>query len=178
MATDATPPENLKCPHCLVVCFMPRSPRVWPLGHDSDGHWWVENRTCPNCGKVVVWLGCSTESNSNHPGILYPWGSQQWMFVRPKASGRPPVPSEVLEEFAEDYREACLVIADSPKASAALSRRCLQHILREKAQVKTQTTWLSLSRRSSMAAAYLPMSLTPSTLSATLETSLPTLIKV
>ena len=32
--------------------------------------------------------------------------------------------------------EACLVLADSPKASAALSRRCLQHILREKAKVK------------------------------------------
>ncbi len=29
-----------------------------------------------------------------------------------------------------------MVIADSPKASAALSRRCLQHILREKARVQ------------------------------------------
>ena len=46
------------------------------------------------------------------------------------------MPVEVPEDFAEDYREACLVIADSPKASAALSRRCLQHILREKAGVK------------------------------------------
>ena len=46
------------------------------------------------------------------------------------------MPTEVPEEFAEDYREACLVIADSPKASAALSRRCLQHVLREKAQVQ------------------------------------------
>ena len=34
--------------------------------------------------------------------------------------------------------EAALVIADSPKASAALSRRCLQHVLREKAKVKKQ----------------------------------------
>ena len=42
-------------------------------------------------------------------------------------------------EFAEDYAEACLVLADSPKASAALSRRCLQHILREKAGVKPGT---------------------------------------
>ena len=44
--------------------------------------------------------------------------------------------AEVPPEFAGDYLEACLVIADSPKASAALSRRCLQHILREKARVK------------------------------------------
>jgi len=38
--------------------------------------------------------------------------------------------------FAEDYIEACLVLPDSPKASAALSRRCLQHLLREEAKVK------------------------------------------
>lgn len=56
--------------------------------------------------------------------------------VRPKGISRPPCPSEVLEELAEDYTEACLVISDSPKASAALSRRCLQHILRKIAKVK------------------------------------------
>jgi hypothetical protein len=43
------------------------------------------------------------------------------------------LPSEVPPEFANDYKEACLIIANSPKASAALSRRCLQNILREKA---------------------------------------------
>lgn len=35
-----------------------------------------------------------------------------------------------------DYQEACLVLADSPKASAALSRRCLQHLLRDHFKVK------------------------------------------
>jgi hypothetical protein len=42
----------------------------------------------------------------------------------------------VPPEFGNDYIEACLVFADSTKASAALSRRCLQYILREKAGVK------------------------------------------
>ena len=42
-------------------------------------------------------------------------------------------PTEVPREFAEDYEEAQLVLKYSPKSSAALSRRCLQHILREKA---------------------------------------------
>jgi hypothetical protein len=42
----------------------------------------------------------------------------------------------VPEQHAADYREACLVVVDSPKASAALSRRCLQHLLREQAKVK------------------------------------------
>ena len=48
------------------------------------------------------------------------------------------MPAEVPEEFTADYKEACLVLADSPKASAALSRRCLQHILQEKSGAKTQ----------------------------------------
>ena len=42
-------------------------------------------------------------------------------------------------EIARDYEEACLVLADSPKASAALSRRCLQYLLREKASVQEGT---------------------------------------
>jgi hypothetical protein len=30
-----------------------------------------------------------------------------------------------------DYKEACLIVNDSPKASATLSRRCLQGIIRD-----------------------------------------------
>jgi hypothetical protein len=42
----------------------------------------------------------------------------------------------VPTEVAKDYLEACLVIADSPQASAALSRRCLQLLLRKYGGVK------------------------------------------
>jgi hypothetical protein len=55
---------------------------------------------------------------------------------RPRAPARAPLSTDVPEAFAADYREACLVLADSPKASAALSRRCLQQLLREKGGVK------------------------------------------
>ena len=51
---------------------------------------------------------------------------------------RTPAPSVVPKPLQEDYNEACLVLADSPKASAALSRRCLQNILRDHAKVKHQ----------------------------------------
>jgi hypothetical protein len=42
----------------------------------------------------------------------------------------------VLEPYAKDYREGCNTMAESPNASAALARRCLQRILREKTRVK------------------------------------------
>ena len=51
-------------------------------------------------------------------------------------TSRPPCPSEVPAHINEDYREACLVLPFSPKASAALSRRCLQNLLRDAAKVK------------------------------------------
>jgi hypothetical protein len=57
----------------------------------------------------------------------------------PKGVSRTPLGADVPNEFADDYREACLTLSDSAKASAALSRRCLQHVLREKAGVKHDT---------------------------------------
>jgi hypothetical protein len=43
------------------------------------------------------------------------------------------VPPEVVDPYRQDFKEACKVLLDSAKASAALSRRCLQAILRDKA---------------------------------------------
>jgi hypothetical protein len=52
-----------------------------------------------------------------------------WRMVQPQASARGPVPKEVPIIISADYVEACNVLPISPKASAALSRRCLQNIL-------------------------------------------------
>ena len=128
---------RVKCPHCLVVCYIEPSHYIRSLGSDSDGYWWLDDRQCPNCGKRIAWLVWSAEGTTGNPqSVGQPEGEQLWTLVRPKSTGRSPVPIEVPEEFAEDYKEACLVLSDSPKASAALSRRALQHILREKAGVK------------------------------------------
>ena len=63
---------------------------------------------------------------SNHQGSLI-----SSILIRPKTVNKAPIPKEVPEQFASDYKEACLVFADSPKASAALSRRCLQNIIHD-----------------------------------------------
>jgi hypothetical protein len=47
-----------------------------------------------------------------------------------------PVPPEVPDPYRQDYVEACKVLDDSAKASAALSRRNLQAVLRDKAGTK------------------------------------------
>jgi hypothetical protein len=69
-------------------------------------------------------------------GGLYAPNPSAFKIVHPKGISRSPTPPEVPPEFATDYAEACLVLPDSEKASAALSRRCLQHLLRERAGVQ------------------------------------------
>ena len=54
------------------------------------------------------------------------------------ASTARPIPAEVIDPYRQDFTEACKVLADSPKASAALSRRLLQAILQDKAATKSK----------------------------------------
>jgi hypothetical protein len=115
----------MKCPHCLDSIH-----EAWTnqgnFTADLDGsHWSIHHMKCPACGKVIAKLVNWTNANVNSERL-----------VVPKAPARVPLSPDVPPEFGDDYQEACLVLADSPKASAALSRRCLQHLLREKAGVK------------------------------------------
>jgi len=125
----------LKCPHCLVEFH---AEAEWmEIGADKEGTWGVEMYLCPNpdCGKRTVYLVLG--DTISQMGTLVRFAHvQKRIMIRPKGSNRPPVPSEVPTVFADDYTEACLVLPDSPKASAALSRRCLQNLLREEAKVK------------------------------------------
>ena len=115
----------MKCPHCLEAFFENWANVGSELEQDADGRWIVQFTKCPSCKKHLIRL--------QHAGEGEPW---QYTLVRPKGIARSPLPPEVPDEFAEDYREACLVLSDSPKASSALSRRCLQNLLREKVGVK------------------------------------------
>ena len=113
----------MKCPHCLTSFHS--NPDTSRLGSDEDGTWNVSYELCPECNRLIVKL-VLLRSNY-HPAYI---------LVRPKGFSRSPLPSEVDDiQVVEDYSEAALVLNDSPKASAALSRRCLQHILREKGGV-------------------------------------------
>lgn len=122
----------MKCPHCLVEFH--DHPRLVSIGQDVDGFWGYELRTCPSCHRNIIRLICG-DAVKHMEGIKeYRTISKDWV-AYPKVSSRPPCPSEVPEAIANDYKEACMVLIDSPKASAALSRRCLQNLLREKAGV-------------------------------------------
>lgn len=109
------------CPHCLVS-FHDKWISTFK-DSDKEGLKVLQYTVCSACERFVIRLN-STDKPSR--------------MVYPKGVSRAPVSKYVPEKFSEDYKEACLVLSDSPKASAALSRRCLQLILRDVANVKPQ----------------------------------------
>ena len=115
---------SMKCPYCLVAFHLQAYPPR-EIDYGSDGYWWIEYERCQDCGKTILWLTKSENRKQRRPETWVPAGEQCKMMVYPKGTNRPPVPANVPDEVAQDYLEACLVIGDSPKASAALSRRCL-----------------------------------------------------
>lgn len=122
----------MKCPHCLVECHSSFEKDY--IGKDSEGVWGIIYTYCPNpsCKKLIIMLVDGDYNRST--GEFY--DIRKSFFVRPKSITRSPLSPKIPKKFAEDYKEACLVFNDSPKASAALSRRCLQYLLREKSKVK------------------------------------------
>ena len=123
----------MQCPHCLTDYHAGPTEVTQNLGPDTDGFWIAVMRTCSKCERYNLELTLLSHHPQRDGSDLI-----KSFRVYPKGSNRPPVPPEVTAEspdIAEDYTEACLVFLDSPKASAALARRCLQNLLREKANI-------------------------------------------
>lgn len=118
----------MKCPHCLIAFH--ESWTTLPLVsgeaalQDARGLWFSKVTQCPACKHCSIVL------------LVRRGSSITEIRVYPSGTSRPPLSPAVPAAFAADYREACLVWESSAKASAALSRRCLQHLLREKAGTK------------------------------------------
>jgi len=111
----------MKCPHCTQGIH-----EGWQqfggTFEDADAPWAIHSMTCPECSRIILRL------HNRSTGVM--------QLLRPRAPARAPLSADVPEKYAQDYREGCLVLVDSPKASAALSRRCLQQLLREEGGVK------------------------------------------
>ncbi len=137
----------MECPHCgKGIHYSPTKIRI---GCDSEVCWQLEGEICPECTRLILYLesgqavtGRSGQKPGPHIKVDGDWhvptvNKIARRLVNPPGPMRP-IPPEVLQsapEVAEDFVEACLVLPFSPKASAALSRRCLQHVLVNKAGV-------------------------------------------
>ena len=114
----------MQCPHCTVAF---RDVGLWQYfqiqsnsPHSIRSR--LESTECPECTKPIVNIIRYDESDFTpvEDRLLYPTTLARGF------SG-----IGVPEKFMSDYREACDVLAISPKASATMSRRVLQSILNE-----------------------------------------------
>ena len=128
----------MKCPHCLLE--MHPQPRGFKnFGSDPDAIWSVDAQVCPACDRFIITLR-EQEAMYDDPdeGTAYSPEVTKRVVVYPRHAARPISP-KVPKKFAKDFNEAAAVLADSPNASAALSRRCLQNLVREQEKIHRDT---------------------------------------
>ena len=122
------------CPYCNSLCT---------LGNDDvrefDSHGYVNDevgcyRTCvrlvvcpnPECRQHSISL---TIHKADEDGSFSTDPIRSWQLL-PESLARQ-FPDYIPGQILSDYREACLIRDRSPKASATLSRRCLQGMIRD-----------------------------------------------
>lgn len=107
----------MKCPHCTKHFHDNFDARPFARHGNVLPNTSYRTAYCPACKDLILEI----KVGDNH----------EWRMVYPGGANRGPVPPAVPMSVAGDYTEACNVLPISPKASAALARRCLQTILRE-----------------------------------------------
>jgi hypothetical protein len=122
----------MKCPHCntgfhddfRVIEVLNRSFMLYDDGAGGPQiTWTLSHQDCPECQESIFFLKRRTVQD----GVV----SDLRFMVYPRSSTRP-IPPEVPDPYRQEFSEACTVLGDSAKASAALSRRCLQMIIAAK----------------------------------------------
>lgn len=127
---------NWTCPYCnrdATITDSNYSSDTHPFSHnnkDNDLSLSTEVIVCPNdeCKEYTIFGGLYQRYWSGS------WQTKKTPFMtwqmKPNSSAKP-FPEYIPRPIISDYDEACLIRDLSPKASATLSRRCLQGIIRD-----------------------------------------------
>lgn len=126
--------SGFQCPYCNMI--MPISDQTMQIrlpSFDADnGHFFNGNNyayresclkiifyKCPNCEQYTI--------DANGIGNMV---QNVDVPIRPLSSSKQ-FPEYIPEAIRSDYEEACAIVKLSPKASATLSRRCLQGMIHD-----------------------------------------------
>lgn len=133
---------NWTCPHCERAVTI-SDERISTGSHKLTiknviGNRWLRSQyiVCPNpdCQKFTLVVSLHETNRNQVNNFEIGKKLQQWSLI-PQSSSKH-FPDYVPQAIREDYAEACAICDLSPKASATLSRRCLQGILRDFWKVK------------------------------------------
>lgn len=127
------------CPFCNMTQTVSSNFSANSVGLSNDGSKWGP------VGCMIVGVSCSNEdcrelqliislhkAHYNHAYSRYDATDEElFEIARHPSSGRTPQPAYIPSPIVQDYYEACDILLLSPKASATLSRRCLQGMIRD-----------------------------------------------
>jgi len=129
-----------KCPYCSKAIHFEESDNAVfkldesekPFDSLTDG-FDIATGFCPSCNGLLVLYRQGTYKHDKYDTYLSEIHKEEIIF--PKYFVRN-IPTEVPEPYKTDFKEAAAVISLSPKASAAVSRRSLQNLLRDHFNIK------------------------------------------
>ena len=122
------------CPYCNMVMSLTNDTKSsqYPAFREQNGMHWVSGGPsyisstleitfykCPNCGEFTILASGKGEAVKDVSLAIRPYSSAKQY------------PDVIPQSIREDYEEACNILQLSPKASATLSRRCLQGMIRD-----------------------------------------------
>jgi len=135
----------MKCPYCGIEFYM-ESYGTIANSIESDEHEnWAEGfiqTQCPNCEEYSLYYVQGEYYTNDDPmnfidGIREPYHEIKLLY--PQTSVGRILSSYVPNEYKDDFEESSRVLDISPKASAALSRRCLQRFLHNRMKIGMST---------------------------------------
>ena len=129
---------NIECPHCHYALH--GHEKMVFLGNDADGAWLFSGLLCPRaeCNRFILYLKKGKKdilfSSDKPPTATFITSESRLIY--PQTVLPSFISADMPEEIKKNYTEATKCLTMSPNASAALSRRCLQSILRKRAALE------------------------------------------
>jgi hypothetical protein len=130
----------MKCPFCNVGIKLDiKEQFAYPDNDYSTTNLGKEllHGICPECKNFIVLLRIGKYRWVDDKGEVEVNESNQEIVIYPTVYSRS-FESEIPDIYKDVFNEANAVLLPSPKASAALSRRLLQHILRDEYHIKKE----------------------------------------
>jgi len=115
------------CPHCSTAAkFEWEVTQPLQINKETKQALEIFYGECPDCSKLVIGI----QEGDLGAGNAFLDKNISEKIIHP-ATNAFQYSEDIREKYLEDYEEAIKVLSASPKASAALTRRLLQNILRE-----------------------------------------------
>lgn len=93
----------------------------------------------PECNKLTISFSVAPHTGAHTSGYSVELKNSLYHRRALPNSYAKPQPDFIPRPLVEDYQEACLILNDSPKASATLARRCIQGMIRDFCAIKRGT---------------------------------------